>query len=271
MAIHKMTDRAIASKVKPGLYGDGGNLFLRVADGGTKGWVFRYTLSGGRKRAMGLGPYPDITLAEARDRAQELRRQRLDGEDPMAEKRAAKAKRMQAMTFRECADAYIKAHAAGWRDEREAKLWAASLRDHVHPVLGDLPVDAIDLPLVLRVIEPMWQTKTTTASRLRRRIEAILDWATVRRYRQGENPARWKGLLDQVLPKERKVARVEHHEALPYTETPTFVAELRRQDTITARPLEFAILTATRVGEVVGARWSEVDLQGRVWVIPPER
>jgi integrase len=189
----------------------------------------------------------------------------------MAAKRTAKARRQGTMTFRECASAYIAAQQAGWRDEREAKLWAASLRDHVYPVLGDLPVEIIDLPLVLRVIEPMWQTKTTTASRLRRRVEAVLDWATVRGYRQGENPARWKGLLDQVLPKERKVARVEHHEALPYAETAAFMAELRSQATTTARALEFAILTATRVGEVIGARWAEIDFQGRVWAIPAER
>ncbi len=273
MAIHKLTDRAVAAK-PPGLYGDGGSLYLKVTPSQTRSWVFRYWHDG-RRHALGLGPYPDISLAQARIRAEAQRRLRLDGQDPMAAKRARiaeqRAVEAKGMTFEDCATAYVKAHKAGWRDEREAKLWTASLRDHVYPTIGKLPVDAIDLPLVLRVIEPMWQTKTATASRVRRRIENILDWATVRGHRSGDNPARWKGHLDQVLPKERKVAQVEHHEALPYPAVGAFMVELRSDKKLSARALEFSILTAARVGEVVGATWQEIDFKGRTWTIPAER
>jgi integrase len=274
MAIEKLTDRAIAGKSKRGLYGDGGNLFLRVADGGTKSWVFRYWHDG-QRHALGLGPYPDVPLKEARDLAYQERRRRRAGDDPATVKRAAvAAKRVakaKAMSFEECAAAYIIAHQPGWHNEREPRLWAATMRDHVYPVIGKLPVGAIDLPLILRVIEPLWQTTTSTASRVRQRIENILDWATVRGYRTGDNPARWKGHLDQLLPKERKVAPIEHHEALPYGEVAAFMAQLRSDRKLSARVLEFAILTATRAGEVIGATWAEIDFERRVWVIPAER
>jgi integrase len=273
---HTLSEREVRSKSKTGLYGDRGNpnLYLKVTSGGTKSWVFRYWRDG-RRYALGLGSYPYITLAAARGLAHHHRNLRLGGDDPMTAKRAkiaaGRVAKAKAMSFEECAVAYVAAHEAGWRDQREGKLWTASLGSHVYPAIGKLPVDAIDLPLVLRVIEPLWQTKTTTAARVRRRIENVLDWATVRGYRKGDNPARWKGHLDQVLPKERKVAKVEHHEALPYSEMGAFMAELRNDEKLSARALEFAILTATRAGEVVGATWSEFDLEARTWAIPAER
>jgi len=282
-----LTERAIRNNTKPGLYGDRGNLYLKITPTGTKSWVFRYSVPAPdkgadqrRRHALGLGSYPDVPLAEARERAYEERRRRLAGNDPAAIRRAAAAaKRVaeaKAMTFQDCAEAYIKAHRAGWKTIKEANEWTASMRIYVEPVLGELPVAAVDLPLVLRVIEPMWQTRTSTASRVRQRIENILDWATVRGYRTGDNPARWKGHLDKMLPKVSKVAPVEHYAAMPYADVAAFMIDLHTagrtsSQATAAKGLQFAILTATRVGEVIGATWQEIDFKGRVWVIPAER
>jgi integrase len=187
-------------------------------------------------------------------------------------------KTAKAMTFKQCAEAYVKAHAAGWRSSVHARQWRATLETYAYPVLGALPVAAIDTGFVLKVLEPIWSEKTETASRLRGRIETVLNWAVTREYRpEGANPARWKEHLENTLAKPaaaKKVARNgrdEHHAALPYAEIGTFMAELRQQDGVAARALEFAILTAGRTGEVRGARWSEIDLAARVWAIPAER
>ena len=289
MAIHTLSPREVTSKTKPGLYGDGGNLFLRVLPGGAKSWVFRYRVPApdkgegkGRRHAIPLGPYPDISLADARDRAFEQRRLRLDGYDPATVRRnnraAAKAREAEArlaeantITFVECAEAYIAAHKAGWRTAKNAKEWAATLRTYAHPVIGELPVGVIDLPLILRILEPIWTEKPSTASRVRVRLENILDWATVRGYRTGDNPARWKGNLESLLPRKAKVAKIKPHLALPYSEIGGYMADLRQRDSLPARALEFAILTATRVSEVTGAKWSEFDLTARAWVIPSGR
>ena len=177
----------------------------------------------------------------------------------------------KAMTFRDCAARYIASHRAGWRNPKHAAQWEATLATYAGPVMGGLSVQAIDTALVLKVLEPIWTTKPETAGRVRGRIESVLDWAKVRGYRAGENPARWRGHLDKLLPARSKVRRVEHHAALPYAELPGFLMSLRDQEGIAARALEFAIVTAARTGEVIGARWSEIDLLEKIWTVPPGR
>jgi integrase len=273
MPIHTLSPREVANKAKPGLYGDGGNLFLRVASGGAKSWVFRYWYAG-KRRVISLGSCDTVSLADARTKAHEQRRLRLDGHDPAAarevSKAAARVAEASTITFAECAQAYITAHRAGWRTVKQAKNWTATLQAYAHPVIGDLPVAAIDLPLILRVLEPLWTEKTSTAARIRTRLESILDWATVRGYRTGENPARWKGNLEHLLAKKSKIVHIEHYPALPYTDIGAFMTELRARPGLPAKAAEFVILTAVRAGEVTGATWSEIDLKSRVWVIPSE-
>src|SRR5215831_11802486 len=272
--LEKLSVFGVRRASKPGYYGDGGGLYLVVGKGGAKSWVFRYRRDG-RLREMGLGPVHTISLAEARERARECRRKRLDGFDPLDERHAARLEQRlvaaKAMTFRQCAEGYLKAHSAGWRNDRHAAQWSSTLQTYVYPFFGGLPVQAIDVGLVLRALEPIWTTKPETASRVRGRIERILDYAAARSYRTGENPARWKGHLDHLLPEKRKVRRVKHHAALPYSELAEFMTELRQQGGFAARALEFAILTAARTGEVIGARWPEIDLKARLWVIPAQR
>jgi len=175
------------------------------------------------------------------------------------------------MTFKDCAERHIAAHKAAWRNNKHAAQWPGTLITYVHPSFGSLAVQTVDVGLVVKVLEPIWTEKPETASRVRGRIEAILDWATARGYRQGENPARWRGHIENLLPKKSKVRRVEHHAALPYPETAAFMVELRQQDGVAARALEFAILTAARTGEVIGGRWDEIDFAERLWTVPAER
>lgn len=272
--IGKLTALAITQAKRRGYYGDGGGLFLQVSASGAKSWVFRFKESG-RLREMGLGPTHTVSLAEARQKALECRKARLDGRDPIE---ARKQERMQTkfdvaktITFAACAERYIASHKAGWRNSKHAAQWPATLATYVYPVFGSLPVQAVDVGLVMKAIEPIWVQKPETAGRVRGRIENVLDWATARGYRQGENPARWRGHLENLLPKKAKVRRVEHHAALPYAEIAAFIAELRRQEGVAARALEFAILTAARTGEVIGAKWDEIDLGERLWTVPAER
>lgn len=271
--VGRLTALAVV-RAKPGYHSDGGGLYLRVGAGAAKSWVFRFR-EAGRLREMGLGPLHTVTLAEAREKALGCRKQRLDGSDPITARKAAKtAARLaeaSAMTFQQCAEAYIGAHKAGWRNPKHAAQWPATLGAYVYPVLGGLPVQAVDVGLVMKAVEPIWAVKPETASRVRGRIESVLDWATARGYRTGDNPARWRGHLENLLPRRSKVARVEHHAALPYGEIGAFMAALRQQEGTAARALEFAILTAARTGEVIGATWAEIDLDGRLWTIPPER
>ena len=256
------------------MYADGGGLYLRVTHSGTKNWVFRFMLNG-RPRWMGVGPLHTIGLAEARNRAAGFRLQRHDGVDPIERRRAerleARLDAAKAMTFKECAAMYIASHRAGWRNPKHAAQWQATLATYAEPVIGGLSVQAVDTALVLKVLEPIWTTKPETAGRVRGRIESILDWAKVRGYRAGENPARWRGHLDKLLPARSKVRRVEHHAALPYAELPSFLVSLREQEGIAARALEFAILTAARTGEIIGAQWSEMDLLDKTWTLPAAR
>lgn len=259
---------------RPGMYADGGGLYLRVTDNGTKNWVFRFMLNG-RTRWMGMGPLHTVGLAEARNRAAGFRLQRHDGVDPIEARRAERLETRlnaaKALTFEECAARYIASHKAGWRNPKHAAQWEATLATYAGPVLGGLSVQAIDIALVLKVLQPIWTTKPETAGRVRGRIEAILDWAKVCGYRAGENPARWRGHLDKLLPARSKVRKVEHHAALPYAELPGFLVSLREQEGTAARALEFAILTAARTGEVIGARWSEIDLLDKTWTLPAAR
>ena len=264
--LHRLTAREVAGAKDRGHYPDGGGLYLRVGAAGTKSWVFRYTRHG-RTRDMGLGAVRDVTLSKARHLAAEAREMLRGGRDPIdARPRAAPA-----VTFQQCAEHYIEAKRAGWKSIKHAEQWGATLAQYAYPVIGALNVSDVALPHVLRILEPIWTTKTETASRLRGRIQSVLDYATARGYRTGDNPARWTGHLKELLPAPGKVARVEHHAALPWQEVGAFMAELRRQAGMGARALELAVLTAARSGEVRGATWGEVDLAQAVWTIPAGR
>ena len=274
----RTTGRLTALKVmrstgKPGMYADGGGLYLQVTPGGAS-WIYRYMLSG-RAREMGLGPLALYGLQDARAKALDARRLRHEGVDPIEAKRAARARAKldaaKAITFKECAEAYIKAHRPSWRNDKHTKQWEATLATYAGPIIGALPVQAIDTSLVHKVLEPIWATRPETASRLRGRIEAVLDWAKVRGYRQDENPARWRGHMDKLLPGRGKVGRVEHHAALPFAELPGFLVALREQEGIAARAFEFTVLTAARAGETMGARWNEFDLRDKTWTVPAGR
>jgi integrase len=258
----------------PGVLHDGGGLYLRVSATGAKSWVFRFQLDG-KRRDMGLGPFPDISLADARGKAAEHRKLRHEGIDPLdakaAQREAQRVSVAKGRTFRECAIEFIEKNRAGWRNAKHAAQWTATLATYVYPTLGELPVSAIDAGLVVQVLDPIWAEKSETASRVRGRIEAVLDAATVRGFRQGPNPAQWKGNLAHILPARAKVRKVAHHAALPFDDMPQFLAALRGRDGMSARALEFAIFTAARTGEALGARWGEIDLDAKVWTVPAER
>jgi integrase len=285
----RLTALKVARTKTPGMYADGGGLYLQVTEGTTginKSWIYRFTLAG-KTREMGLGPHPLYGLAEARALALDARRLRHQGVDPIEHRRAARAQAQldaaKAMTFRQCADAYVASHRPSWRNASHVAQWSSTLATYADPIIGALPVQAIDTQLVLKVLQQhveakrgqpageFCQARPETSSRLRGRIEAVLDWAKVRGYRAGENPARWRGHLDHLLPARSKVRRVEHHAALPYAELPGFLVELRKHEGIAARALEFTILTAARKGEVIGMRWSEIDLAEKVWTVPAQR
>jgi integrase len=244
---------------------------LQVSANGAKSWLLRYQLNG-KKRWMGLGSFPTFSLAEARERARRERQKLADGLDPVLVRRTERAaqKAARTITFKEAAEQFHRGHAHEWRNAKHANQVINTLRQYAFPILGEMEVAHIATGDVLRVIEPLWVDKNATASRVRGRIETVLGWATVRGYRSGDNPARWKQHLSEALPR-KKVAGVEHHAALPYAELPGFMAELRKHEGVAARALEFLILTAARTGEVIGAKWDEVDLAERLWTVPPER
>jgi integrase len=274
--IGKLTALKVDKEKRPGMYGDGGGLYLRVTPDGARNWVFRFMLNG-RARWMGLGALHTVNLAEARKRAGEHRLRRHDGIDPIEARRAERLKSKldaaKAITFKQCAQDYIKAHRAGWRrNGKHAAQWEATLATYAESVIGNLSVQAIDTGLVLRVLEPIWTTKPETATRVRGRLEKILDFAKGRGYRApGENPARWRGNLDSMLPARGKVRMVEHHAALPYGDLPTFLVALHQQEGSAARALEFTVLTAARTGETIFAQWNEIDLLNKVWTVPAKR
>lgn len=267
---------AVSRLKAPGLHPVGGvaGLRLQVSLSGARSWILRTTV-GGKRREKGLGGFPDVTLAGARDAARAARALIASGVDPIAEAKAARSALQAAgasvLTFNECAEKYIRAHESEWKNPKHIAQWRSTLETYAGPVLGKLNVADIELPHVLGVLEPIWKTKTETASRVRGRIESVLDWAKVRGYRTGPNPAQWKGHLDHVLPAPGKVQKPEHHRALPIDEMPGLMGHLRKVEGLGARALEFAILTAARSGEVRGATWSEIDLEAAIWVIPSER
>ncbi len=265
----------VSKLTAPGLHFVGGvqGLALQVI-GGSRAWVLRATI-GGKRRDMGLGPYPEVTLAQARDKAREARELIRQGVDPIARQQAAqsalRAAVAEALTFEECAEKYIKAHRAGWKNAKHAQQWENTLAQHAYPKLGDVLVRDVRLPQVLAVLEPLWTTTNETAVRLRGRIELVLDWATARGLREGPNPARWRGHLDKLLPKPSKVNNREHHTALQVSDVGAFMVRLRAAEGMGARALEFAILTAARSGEVRGATWGELNLAAKVWTVPADR
>ncbi|MCH8238781.1 MAG: integrase arm-type DNA-binding domain-containing protein [Proteobacteria bacterium] len=267
-----MTATRVAKTKEPGRYADGNGLWLQVKPSGSRSWLFRY-MRNGKARHMGLGPLRDVSLADARAKAADCRKVLLDDRDPLDERRAARTEAQladaRAMTFRQCAEAYMAAHEATWKNAKHRQQWRSTLATYAHTKFGNLPVAGIDTALVMAVLEPIWTAKPETASRLRGRIEVILNWAKARGYRKGENPAAWRGHLDQLLPARSKVRKVKHHAALPYSEIPTFMEDLRERLGMGARALEFAILTATRTGEVIGTTWDEIDSD--VWTIPADR
>ncbi len=273
-AVGRLTALKVERAKKAGMYADGGGLYLRVTPQGTKNWVLRFMLDR-RPRWMGLGPLTLYGLADARAKALDARRKRHEGIDPIEARRADRARQRldvaKEITFEQCAESYINSHRAGWRNDKHAGQWSATLATYAYPVIGALPVQGVDTGLVLKVLEPIWTTKPETASRVRGRLESILDFAKARGYRAGENPARWRGHLDKLLPPRAKVRRVEHHAALPYADLPAFMTSLRAQQGISARALEFAILTAARTGEIIGARWNEIDPLDKSWTVPAER
>jgi integrase len=263
-----LSSRRVQSLKTRGFYCDGGGLYLQVSRTGSKSWVFRYAIAG-RKRDMGLGSLATFTLAEARERARKMRQFVADGIDPIDQRNKTRGTAATALTFRQCAERYVAAHEAGWKNG--GKAWLGSLATYAFPVFGNTAVAEVDLPLVMAAIEPIWTAKPVSANNVRNRIEMVIDWAKARGYRQGENPARWKGHLDTLMPHRKKVAPVVHRAALAYAEVGQFMLDLRTLADVSARVLEFQILTAARSGEVVGARWDEIDMAARVWTIPGER
>lgn len=265
------------SKLKtPGLHAVGGvdGLYLQVASTDSRSWILRLTVAG-KRRDMGLGSFPEVSLADAREEARKARLKVRQGIDPIHERKQLKsalaAELAKAFTFEQAATAYIAAHESGWKNSKHAAQWRTTLEQYAYPKIGKLQVKDVTQTHILSILEPIWTTKTETASRLRGRLENILDWATVRGYRTGPNPAAWKGHLDTLLPAPSKVAKVAHHAALPYDQISPFIKELQAVEGMGARALEFAILTATRSGEVRGATWSEMDLKKALWVIPATR
>ena len=260
----------------PGLHAVGGvaGLLLQVTHTGARSWILR-TMVGAKRRDIGLGGFPDVTLAIAREKAREAKEMIKHGIDPVEQRKAARGALMAAqakgVSFDECAQQFIKSKTVEFSNLKHAAQWANTLRDYASPLIGRLPVAEVELAHIVKVLEPIWRTKTETATRVRGRIESVLAWATVSGYREGDNPARWKGNLDAVLPKPAKLKNVQHHKALPWQNMSDFMEKLRQRQGMAARCLEFTILTGLRSGEVRGAKWQEIDLQANKWTVPAER
>lgn len=290
--LNKLSAARVAKYSQPGYLIDGGGLYLQVAPRTakrstdkkrpatgevTKSWVFRYRDRTNHKKVheLGLGPFPDVSLDEARTKASELRKTLCEGNDPKAERDAKRAEKKaeatKGMTFDEAAAACIADKRSGWKNAKHADQWNNTIATYVSPKIGSLPVAVIDLPLIRKVLDPIWTSKNETASRVRQRMETVLAWATVSGFRTGENPARWRGHLDNLLPKPSKVQKGEHHPALPYAEIGKFMTALHGQSGIAALALEFTVLTAARTGEVIAARWGELDQEKLIWTVPAER
>ena len=271
-----MSPLAVSRLKAPGLHfvGTVDGLALQITSNKARSWVLRATI-GGKRRDMGLGGFPDVTLAGAHEAARAARAKVKQGIDPIHENKAAKsalaAARATERTFKACAAEYIAAHEAGWRNAKHGQQWANTLEKYAFPVIGEMLVRDVDTPAILKVIEPIWLEKTETATRLQQRINLVIDMSIAREYRAGPNPARWKGYLDKMLAKPSKINKREHHRALPVGEMGAFMKDLRSVTGIGARALEFTILTAARSGEVRGATWAEIDLDSKTWTIPGGR
>jgi integrase len=261
---------------KAGNHAVGGvaGLYLYINDTGARSWVLR-SMVGDKRRHMGLGGFPDVPLAQAKEKARKARDDISNGVDPIVQRKVAlsalRAQQATEKTFKEAAQGYLDAHSESWKNPKHAAQWANTLETYAYPIMKNLLVRDVAQEHVLAVLEPIWKTKNETASRLRGRIESVLDWSTVRKYRSGENPARWKGHLDMLLAAPSKIQKVVHHKALPLNEMSTFMAALRQREGLAARALEFTILCASRSGEVRGATWAEIDLANAVWTIPADR
>jgi integrase len=267
----------VASEKRQGMHGDGRGLYLRIGPTGAKSWILRYQFKG-QRRDMGLGPVEFVSLAEARHLAHEERRKlKIEKVDPLEAKRAADRQgaiidAARSVTMADVAEMYVTKFSPSWSNAKHRYQWRQTIGSYINPVIGKSPIADIDTAAVLEVLNPIWLTKATTASRIRSRIETILDFAVSAGLRpSGDNPARWKGHLQNLLPNKAKIAAVVHHPALPYTEIGAFMALLRQRDGIEAAALQFTILTCARSGEALGARWQEIDLERRLWTIPPQR
>lgn len=273
-SLHRLSAVSVTGRKKPGYYADGGGLYLRVAPGGSKGWVFRFARAG-KTREAGLGGCASVTLAAAREAAQKCRQLVASGLDPIVVRRAEdEAQRLaasKATTFEAFANSYMTAHEPAWRNAKHAAQWRSTMKTYVYPAMGAVAVGDVTTEHILKVLSPIWAVKPETASRVRGRIESILDAARASGLRGGENPARWRGHLDHLLPAKSKVRRVKHHPALAFAEIPQFMANLRQLTGVSARALEFLILTATRTNEALGASFVEIEADCSLWAIPAER
>lgn len=264
----------IQRTTKAGRYADGNGLYLQISSKGTKSWLFRYQYNK-KSYNMGLGSVAFVSLAAAREKAIQCQKILLEGKNPLIERQVKLQEQFieasKQITFDECVIQYIEAHSIKWRNKKHKSQWENTLSTYASPIFGKLSVQSIDIELIMRALEPIWYSKTETATRVRGRIECILDWATVRGYRSGINPARWRGHLDKLLPSRPSIQKTHHHEALPISELSEFISKLRAESCVTRYALEFLILTACRTNEVLGAKWSEINIEEQVWVIPAER
>ena len=264
--LNRLSPRGVAAEKRTGRHADGGGLYLSISGNGGKRWVFLFRRNG-RSREMGLGSFSSVPLARAREFASDARQMVARGIDPIEGRPKADA----GLIFSECAVRYIEANKPGWKNVKHAQQWKNTLETYANLTIGKLPAAEVTTDHIIKILNPIWSTKSETASRVRSRIELVLDWAKVHGHRTGENPARWRGHLDQILPKRSKVRRVEHHPALPFAEVPAFVAALQSRRAMAARALEFTILTAARTNEIIGGTWAEVNAGAAIWTVPPIR
>lgn len=272
--LDRLSSKAVAAKRAPGYYNDGGGLYLQVSPTLSRSWIFRYRI-GRVRREMGLGSSLDVPLAEARLKRDTYRKLLREGVDPIQARKNAELERRLAssrsMTFRQCAAGYIESHSADWKNKKHKAQWENTLETYCGETFGALPAQEIDTAIVLKALQPIWTKKPETATRVRSRVERVLDWAKVRGYRQGENPAMWRGHLDQLLPKLDRKKRVKHHAALSFDDVSAFMSELRQEAGAAARALQHTILTVSRTNETLGARRKEFDLNAQEWTIPAQR
>lgn len=272
--INRLTDIEVKSASKSGYLADGDGLYLQVTKAGNKSWVYRFSINK-RKREMGLGPYPRVSLKNARDAARDCQVMVGKGIDPIDQKKRDRAQIIEdgraLKTFKEFAEEYIRDKSAEWSNAKHEKQWSSTLSTYAYSIFGNIPVGMIETDHVLRALKPIWQSKTETATRVRQRIEAVLDAAKAEGLRKGDNPASWKGHLSYRLPNPSKIKKVRHHPALPYQEASAFIRDLHERENVAARGLSFLIHTAARTGEVIGAIFDEFDIENAIWTVPAIR